>query len=85
VDAIQNGRVDASIVYCSGRDRYARLLPDAALVTFPSQLQVGPEYALAVLKDAKPGALMLALTILSPAGQKLLAEAGFQPVTLPRE
>jgi molybdate transport system substrate-binding protein len=85
VDAILNGRVDASIVYCSGRDRYARLLPDAALVTFPPRLQVGPEYALAVLKDAKPGASMLALTILSPAGQKLLAEAGFRPVTLPSE
>jgi ABC-type molybdate transport system substrate-binding protein len=85
VDAILNGRVDASIVYYSGRDRYARLLQDAALVTFPPRLQVGPEYALAVLKDAKPGALMLALTILSPAGQKLLADAGFRPVTLPSD
>jgi len=41
-DAILDGRVDASIVYCSGRDRYARLLPDATLVQFPPDLQVGP-------------------------------------------
>jgi molybdate transport system substrate-binding protein len=79
-----NGCVEASIVYCSGRDRYVHLLPDATLVAFPPQLQVA-EYALAVLKDAQPGALMLALTILSPAGQKILAEYGFRPVGLPSE
>jgi molybdate transport system substrate-binding protein len=84
-DAILDGRVDAAIVYCSGRDRYARLLPDATLVSFPPRLQVGPEYALAVLKDARPGAQMLALTILSPAGQTILAAHGFQPVALPAE
>jgi len=37
-DAILDGRVDASIVYCSGRDRYARLLPDATLAQFPPDL-----------------------------------------------
>jgi molybdate transport system substrate-binding protein len=84
-DAILDGRIDAAIVYCSGRDRYARLLPDATLVSFPPRLQVGPEYALAVLKDARPEAQMLALTILSPAGQKVLAEHGFQPVALPAD
>ena len=82
-DAILNGRVDASIVYCSGRDRYARLLPDAKLIEFSSDLQVGPEYGLAVMKDARPGALMLALTILSPEGQKVLADRGFHPVAGP--
>jgi len=84
-DAILGGRVDASIVYCSGRNRYARILPYAQLTAFPSQLQVGPEYGLAVLKGAPPEAMMLALTILSPIGQKILAEHGFQPVTLPKE
>ena len=84
-DAILGGRVHASIVYCSGRDRYARILPDAKLTAFPSRLQVGPEYGLAVMKDAPREAIMLALTILSPTGQKVLAEHGFQPVTLPSE
>ncbi len=84
-DAIQNGRVDASIVYCSGRDRYARLLPDATLVQFPPAFQVGPEYGLAVLKDARPAALLLALTILSPGGQTIMAQRGFKPVALPSE
>jgi molybdate transport system substrate-binding protein len=85
VDAIVNGRVDVSIVYCSGRDRYARLLPDATLISFPQPLQIGPEYALAVMKDARPGALLLATTILSPIGQNMLLEQGFRPVTLPTD
>jgi ABC-type molybdate transport system substrate-binding protein len=85
VDAILDGRVDVAIVYCSSRDRYARLLPDAAIVQLPSELQVGPEYALAVLKDAHPAAQLLALTILSPEGQKIMARWGFRPVTLPSD
>lgn len=85
VDAILAGRVDASIVYCSGRDRYARLLPDATLVQFPADLQIGPEYGLAVLKDAHPAASLLALAILSPEGQRIMAQRGFRPITLPSE
>ena len=85
VDAMLDGRVDASIVYCSGRSRYARLLPDATLIQFPPELQIGPEYGLALMKDAQPAAALLALTILSPEGQKIMAEQGFRPVTLPNE
>jgi len=84
-DAILDGRVDASVVYCSGRDRYARLLPDVTLVQFPPDLQIGPEYGLAVLKDAHPATSLLALAILSPEGQKIMAQRGFRPVTLSGE
>jgi molybdate transport system substrate-binding protein len=84
-DAIIGGRVDASIVYCSGRERYARIMPEATLIDFPQELQMGPEYGLAVMKDAPPAAMLLALIILSPVGQKVLADRGFRPVTLPRE
>jgi len=85
VDAIPDGRADARIVYCSGRDRYARLLPNASLVEFPAALRVGPDYGLAVLKDAHPAAVLLALTILSPAGQKIMVDRGFRAVTLPSD
>jgi molybdate transport system substrate-binding protein len=84
-DAILDGRVDAAIVYCSSRDRYARLLPEATVIEFPPELQVGPEYGMAVLKDAQPAALLLALTILSPEGQKVMAKLGFKPLALPSE
>jgi hypothetical protein len=35
------------------------------------------------MKAAKPEAMPLALTILSPAGQKILAANGFRPVASP--
>ena len=51
-DAILNCHVDASIIYRSGRGRYAHILLDSKLVEFPAALQVGPEYGLSVRKDA---------------------------------
>jgi ABC-type molybdate transport system substrate-binding protein len=60
-----------------------RLKPETTLVAFPAELQVGPQYGLAVLKDARPEAALLALTILSPEGQAILARNGFKPVGLP--
>ena len=84
-DAVLDGRVDASVVYCSGRDRYARLLPDATLVSLPPDLRIGPQYGLAVMKGARPEAALLALTILSPEGQKILSDRGFRPVALPND
>jgi molybdate transport system substrate-binding protein len=82
-DALQERRVDLEILYCSGRDRFARLLPTATMTPFPPGLQVGPEYALAVLKNGDPLAAELALYMLSPEGQATLARFGFIPVSLP--
>ena len=61
------------------------LLPDATLVTFPPRCRSGRNTRLAVLKNARPGATLLALTILSPDGQQMLANCGFHPVTLPSQ
>jgi molybdate transport system substrate-binding protein len=69
---------------CSGRDRFAKLLPTATMIPFPRGLQVGPEYALAVLKNGDPLAAELALYVLSPKGQAILARSGFIPVSLPQ-
>jgi ABC-type molybdate transport system substrate-binding protein len=83
LDALRDGRINLAIVYCSGRGRYARLDPSLTMSEFPPELSVGPQYGLAVLKDPKPQALLLALTILSPEGQAVLAKAGFKPIGLP--
>lgn len=85
VDALRDGRTVLDIVYCSGRARYARLMPDGAMTALPPDLQVGPEYGLAVMRDAHPRAADLALAILSPEGQRVMANWGFVPVALPRE
>jgi molybdate transport system substrate-binding protein len=83
VDALQNGRIDLAIVYSSGRERYARLLPDAELIPFPPRWEVGPEYALTVLNNADRRAADLAFYMLSPEGQVIFAQYGFVPVALP--
>ncbi len=83
LDAMRDGKVDLAIVYCSGRARYAKLDSSLTMTEFPPELSVGPQYGLAVLKDAKTTALLLALTILSPEGQAILARSGFRPVGLP--
>jgi ABC-type molybdate transport system substrate-binding protein len=83
LDALRAGRIDLAIVYCSGKARLAKLDPTLSMVAFPPDLTVGPQYGLAVMKAAKPEAMLLALTILSPAGQKILAANGFRPVASP--
>ena len=83
LDALRAGRIDLAIVYCSGKARLAKLDPTISMVTFPPDLTVGPQYGLAVMKAAKPEAMLLALTILSPPGQKILAANGFRPVASP--
>jgi molybdate transport system substrate-binding protein len=83
LDAMRDGRVNLAIVYCSGRARYARLDSSLTMTEFPPELSVGPQYGLAVLKEAKTTAFLLALTILSPEGQAILAKNGFRPVGLP--
>lgn len=83
VAALADGRVDLVIGYCtSARLRIAQM-PELQVVEFPTTLRVGPEYGLAVMKDAGPAAVALAFYILSPEGQAILARYGFDPVGLP--
>ena len=83
LDALHDGRIGLAIVYCSSKARFAKLEPTLGMVAFPPELTVGPQYGLAVMKGAKPDSMLLALTILSPPGQKILAANGFRPVAGP--
>jgi hypothetical protein len=53
------------------------------IVDIPDTLRVGPEYGLALLKDAQPAVPGLMLYILSVDGQTTLEKFGFRPVGLP--
>jgi molybdate transport system substrate-binding protein len=81
LDALRDGRIDVAIVYCSGKGRYAGLDPGLVMTPFPPELTTGPQYGLAVMKNARPEGFLLALSILSPPGQKILSANGFKPVT----
>ena len=74
-----------AIVYCSGKARYAKLDSSLVVTSFPPELTTGPQYGLAVVKSAKPNATLLALSILSPPDQRILAANGLKPVTAPDE
>src|SRR5262249_38624545 len=85
VARLADGGVDVVFAYCSGRERLLSGAADLAVTPLPPELQVGPEYGLAVLRGADPRASDLALFILSPDGQAILARRGFIPVALPRQ
>jgi ABC-type molybdate transport system substrate-binding protein len=57
-------------------------LPEVEVVAIPPEVNVTPDYALAVLQGSAPAARDFALFILSTTGQASLRGAGFLPVTL---
>lgn len=80
---MEQKQADLFLTYCTNAVLAQRELPELQIVRIPPQLSVGAEYGLMVLGDASPAAWPLALYILSPAGQKILAGYGFDAPTLP--
>ena len=83
VTALRDGVVDVAIGYCTSAQLRLRQLPTLHIVDIPDALRVGPEYGLALLKDAQPAATGLMLYILSVDGQTTLEKFGFRPVGVP--
>ncbi len=74
-----NNLTDMAILYCSGAPALEREAPDVASLAFPPELEVHPVSGMAVL-SAKPGALRLALFLLSEKGQAIIQRAGLLPL-----
>ena len=55
------------------------------MVRLPEKLLVGADYGLTVMNGASPNAYRLAMFILSPEGQRILARHGFVAPGLPLE
>lgn len=81
--ALLTGKIDVMIGYCSGTKRMQSQVPDVQMIAVPKEIAAGPEYGLAILKNADPRAADLALFMLSPEGQQVFAQFGFAPVGLP--
>jgi molybdate transport system substrate-binding protein len=82
--ALRDRKLGLHVSYCTtARGRLVREVPGVEVVDLPPALTVGPEYGLALLRDAAPAAAALALFIFSIEGQRILARHGFVPVTLP--
>ncbi len=71
-------RADVFLAYCTGGAAVAAELPGTTTIALPPALAVEANYGLTILKSAnQEQAAQFALFILSPAGQKILAEHGF--------
>jgi ABC-type molybdate transport system substrate-binding protein len=78
-------RADLFLTYCTNAVLAQEEVPDLRIVALPEELGVGADYGLVVRKDAPPQAWQLALFILSPEGQAILAGYGFTSGAQPQE
>ena len=81
--ALNERTVDVFLAYCSARSRLESQVANLTTTPLPESLRVGPEYGIALMKNARPHAAGLMLYILSTEGQATLARFGFTPVGLP--
>lgn len=77
-------RADIFLTYCTNAVLAKRELPALQIVSIPSALAVGADYGLIVRADATAEGWRLALFILSPEGQAILASYGFDAAAVPR-
>jgi molybdate transport system substrate-binding protein len=79
------GEADIFLAYCTNARPLAKEQPGVAMLRLPDRLAVGADYGLTVLNRASPNGWRLAMFILSPQGQGILAQHGFAAPGLPRE
>ena len=78
---MESGQADVFLTYCTNAVLARKEAASLKSVALPPELSVGADYGLIVLKDAPPEASRLALFILSPDGQAILASYGFDAPT----
>lgn len=76
------GSADALLYYCSAAKSTLGEAPGLVSIPLPDALEVGPVYGLAV-SGQSAAAMRLALFMLSPDGQAILAENGLLPIAGP--
>jgi ABC-type molybdate transport system substrate-binding protein len=81
---IANGTADVFLTYCTNAQVAVTENPGQRVVALPDNLAVGADYGLTVMTTASPGAYRLAMFILSPDGQRILAKHGFAAPALPQ-
>lgn len=70
-------RADLFLTYCTNAVLARRDTGALRIVPVPDELAVGADYGLSILTPDHPAATRLALYILSPPGQRILADYGF--------
>jgi ABC-type molybdate transport system substrate-binding protein len=78
------GRADVFIAYCSAGAGFKKNLPAATIVSLPPALATGADYGLTLLPTKNQSAAAFALFILSPDGQNILSQNGFDAPLMPQ-
>jgi ABC-type molybdate transport system substrate-binding protein len=80
---MEDGAADLFLTYCTNAVLAQAEVKTAQIVALPDALAVGADYGLTIVNGARPEAARLAMYILSPAGQAILARHGFAAPGLP--
>jgi molybdate transport system substrate-binding protein len=82
---MDEGRADLFLTYCTNARLARKEVQGLQIVQLADALAVGADYGLIVLAGDRPDAWRLAGFILSPDGQRILAEHGFAVAGVPAE
>jgi molybdate transport system substrate-binding protein len=82
---MEQGQADLFLTYCTNAVLAQREVPALQIVGLPEELAVGADYGLIVRQDAPAEAWRLALFVLAPEGQSILAGYGFTSGALPQK
>jgi molybdate transport system substrate-binding protein len=77
-------KADVFLTYCTNAVLARKEVPILKIVRIPEALSVGADYGLLVRDKAPTEAWRLAMYILSPEGQKILKEYGFEATAIPK-
>jgi len=77
-------QADIFLTYCTNAVLAQKDTPELKIVQVPEALSVGADYGLIVNKNASVNAWKLAMYILSPEGQKVLKQYGFDAAAIPK-
>jgi ABC-type molybdate transport system substrate-binding protein len=75
---MEGDKADIFLTYCTNAVLAGKQVPSLKIVQVPAALSVGADYGLIVLDGKNVSAWHLALYILSPEGQRVLADYGFE-------
>lgn len=78
-------KADVFLTYCTNAVLAQKEVSELQIVKVPEELEVGADYGLIVRNGAPSDAMKLALHILSPAGQTILADYGFEATAIPKK
>jgi molybdate transport system substrate-binding protein len=77
-------KADVFLTYCTNAVLAAKEVQSLQVIKVPEELSVGADYGLLVSNEASKEAWRLAMYMLSPEGQKILREYGFEATAVPK-